>query len=305
MTRFAALRPLTRACLLTGLLLGAMGCEEDVDPFVESNQSFTVYGFLDPGEATQYLRVIPLRQVLTGEDETTIDAQVTTTELERGVTQTWADSLITFDNGSIGHVFYAQFRPIPGRTYRLEITRSDGAPATVAVTTLPIQPVAIFDDMFIGSATIGGRPVFSAVQPIIWEGLDFAPFRVEMWYRFANVPASKPFLDMVRTYDETDIGRAVEEGWRIDARLSRDGEDLGAGGLTMLGLGMRITLADDSWRPPGGVFDPEILVQPGTFSNVDNGFGFFGAVNQYTIEWVLDQDVVEGLGYRFPGEATP
>lgn len=304
MTRFTTLRTLASVGLLTGLLLTMMGCEEDVDPFVESNRSFTVYGFLDPGEATQYLRVISLRQVLAGDEDGPLDAVVTTTELERGVTQTWTDSVITFADGSTGHVFRADFRPIPGRTYRLEVTRSDGAPTTVAETTLPEQPVARFGDMFVGSATIGGRPVFSAVQPVIWEGIDFAPFRVEMWYRFANVPASQPFLDLIQTYEETDIGRAVDNGWQVDARLSRDGEQLGAGGLTMLGLGMRITLADDSWRPPGGVFDPEILVQPGTFSNVENGFGFFGAVNQYTIEWTLEPEVVEGLGYQFPGKAA-
>lgn len=301
MTRLTLWPTYARACLLAGLLVGTLGCEEDVDPFVESDRSFTVYGYLDPGEATQYLRVIPLLQVLAEDGpRAPLNATVTTTELERGVTTTWRDSIMTFSDGSMGHVFYGNFRPVPGRTYRLEVIPPNGRPATVATTKLPLQPVARFGDLVQGSGFDSGQIIYSAIQPIIWENIDFAPFRVEMWYRFANVPVSRPFLEMVQTYGAEDLGRAVDNGWRIDARLSRDGEQLGAGGLTMLGVGMRITLADDTWRPPGGVFDPEILVQPGTFSNVENGFGFFGSVNQYTVEWLLDQDVVENLGYQYP-----
>lgn len=285
------------------LALFASACEETVDPFVDSDKYYTVYGFLDSGVATQHLRIIPLRQSLIQADAQTIDARVTTTAQENGSTVVWESSLITFDDGSIGHVFQGDFRPVPGWTYTLNVERSDGRTST-AVTTLPNPVQAQIADP---SISIGG---VNTTQEITWAGLDYNPYRVEVWYRFMNTPASNPFIDAVITYGETEIGRAIDEGWLISVTLTQDkarvAESLGVGedtGLTLMGVGMRLTMADDSWRPPGGVFDPEILVQPGTFSNVENGFGFFGAVNQYTVEWTLDPVITEILGYAFPGEA--
>lgn len=285
------------------LAMWASACEESVDPFVESDKYYTVYGFLDSGVAKQQIRVVPLRRSLLREDAQTIDARVTTTALENGSTVVWEDSLITFADGSIGHVFQGDFRPAPGWTYELKIERSDGQTST-AVTTLP-EPVRARIDA--PDISIGGT---NTTQQITWEGLDYNPYRVEVWYRFINTPATAPFIDAVVTYDETEIGRRDDEGWLVSVQLTNDkirvAESLGVDedtGLTLMGVGMRLTMADDSWRPPGGVFDPEILVQPGTFSNVENGFGFFGSVNQYTVEWTLDPVITEILGYAFPGEA--
>src|SRR5690606_7524938 len=65
----------------------------------------------------------------------------------------------------------------------------------------------------------------------------------------------------------------------------------------LLGAGVRITVLDEAFVPPGGVFDPDILVQPGTLSNVQNGFGFVGSVARYTAEWVFSDDAMERLDY--------
>lgn len=60
---------------------------------------------------------------------------------------------------------------------------------------------------------------------------------------------------------------------------------------------MEIFAASASWNPPGGVFDYELLAQPGTMSNVNNGFGFVGAGVEASITWVPDKATQELLGY--------
>ncbi len=282
-----------RLMLCLVLLVGA-GCEVSVDPFIESGRPFTVYGYLDTATDVQVIRVIPLRQRL-DEAADTLDARLTITALEQGVQYAGRDSLVHFRDGSTGHVFLVPFRPIPGWTYRLEVTRSDGN-ASVAETTVPLATQA-----HVGSP-VGSQRI---VQEVRWEDIDFPPFRVEVWYRFMNARPFDPFLEAVVTYP--DVGRQDGDTWVVQVTPSQDRDDvleaLGVSedaALVLLGMGMRLTMSDEQWRPPGGVFDPELLVQPGIFSNVENGFGFFGSVNQYVVEWVLDREVVERLGYQYP-----
>ena len=49
---------------------------------------------------------------------------------------------------------------------------------------------------------------------------------------------------------------------------------------------VKLIVANREWRPPGGVFDPDILVEPGTMSNVDGGFGFVGAGFRLRESWM-------------------
>ena len=61
---------------------------------------------------------------------------------------------------------------------------------------------------------------------------------------------------------------------------------------------MQIRVLDANWDPPGGVFNPEVLAQPGAYSNVENGYGFFGSVGLYTEVWNVNEISVP-LGYDF------
>ncbi len=283
------------------VLLGLTACDETVNPFVDANRFYTIYGYLDTGSDTQYVRVIPLRRVIGESGREEIDAAVTSTSAENGETIVWRDSVFHMADGSVGHVFYAPLRPIPEWTYRFEVERSDGISAWAETTVPPAEIATVMD------------PTPSGVvidQRVIWDGVDFPPFRVEVWYRFVNTLPDRPFREAVVIYD--DVGVAVEDDdWEVLVRLTRDraqvSQLLGVSEnarLTLLGVGMRLAISDEQWRPPGGVFDREILVQPGTFSNVRNGFGFFGAVNQYTVEWALTRETIDRLGYGFPGKGA-
>lgn len=284
------------AVLLLPLVLATAGCEDAVDPFIDSNRYFTIFGYLDTGLDTQFVRVIPLRQTVETDTEAQpLDATVTLTELQTGYTFPMRDSLIWFDNGRAGHVYYAVFHPAPGRSYLIEVERSDGA-RSLARTTVPTFPTA---------RAMPPVPAFLGyTQAVEWTGIDFRPFSIEVWYRFAR-PQPGPFVEYVIPYEPvspTDDGRLV-----VNVRLSADRDMLiqrvGPAvmqDLSLMGIGMRLAHPDSAWRPPDGVFDPEVLSQPGTFSNVANGFGFFGAANRYTHEWVLSPQVTRALGYRYP-----
>ena len=65
-------------------------------------------------------------------------------------------------------------------------------------------------------------------------------------------------------------------------------------GLTALGFQVRIL--DKNWDPPEGVFNPEVLAQPGALSNVNNGYGFFGSIGVYREEWNVEHMSL-ALGY--------
>ncbi|MBO6574658.1 MAG: DUF4249 family protein [Rhodothermales bacterium] len=285
---------------LTAVLLWS-GCETNVDPFIEDDRFYTIFGYLDTATDLQALRVVPLRQVI-GEESQTIDATVLSTELETGATVEWQPERIEYSDGSSGFVFRGALRPIPGFTYRIDVVRSDGASASAQTTIPPAPGIAVSEP------EIAVADVF---QRVFWEDIPAAPFRVEIWYRFMGVTPSDPFLDAVLTYQDVKFGQARNGGWEAIVRLTEDrllvAQELDVSedaALTLLGVGARLTMSDDAWRPPGGVFDREVLVQPGTFSNVDNGFGFLGAVNQFTAEWTLTPELTERIGYSFPGSAA-
>jgi len=294
--------------LLVAMMAAAMlwtGCEDTVNPFVEEDRYFTLFGYLDTATDEQYLRVIPLRTDFAALEAGEIDATVTTTEVETGRSIVWRDSLITFDDGSTGHIFVSNFRPIPGWTYNLTVAREDGKRAE-ATTTIPVV-----DGVELDEPTISVAAVF---QKIRWDNVDFPPFRVEVWYRFLNASPGQPFLDAVIPYGNVGdlYGQLVQgDKWEVLVRLTADKEEvtkeLGVSDDAqpfLMSVGMRLTMTSDSWRPPDGVFDREVLVQPGTFSNVDGGFGFFGSVNQFSYEWTLEPNITELIGYTYPGKRS-
>jgi len=291
------------ALVLAGMMVVLVGCEDQVNPFVEEDRYFTVFGYLDTAVNEQFVRVIDLRTDFAAEGDFSIDATVTSLEIESGNVTVWEDSLIAYSDGSFGHVFHSSFQPVPGWTYELRVTRSDGIQSR-ASTTIPV-----ITDIELDDPTISVASVF---QKIRWTDIDAPPFRVEVWYRFLNASPGQPFLEAILPYGNVSdqYGQIVEGNkWEVLIRLTGDKEDVTRElGLSpnaapfLMGVGMRLTMTDDSWRPPDGVFDPEILVQPGTFSNVENGFGFFGSVNQYTYEWTLDPNITSLIGYTYPGK---
>jgi hypothetical protein len=209
-----------------------------------------------------------------------IDAAVTTTLLQTGETQVWQDSVVQLADGDYRHVYWAMFTPAAGETYRLAVTRSDGA-TTSAMTTVP-PPVTL--EVLEPDTTV----VSQAIMPLLVRGSPPALPRIDVEYNMigfrpdATVPI---FLPITLNY----AGRPTKQadGWLLEIDLLADfrtiveivneQEGEGVEVIELREITVDVHVGDENWVSPAVVFDPDLLVEPGTFSNVENGFGFFGA----------------------------
>lgn len=58
-------------------------------------------------------------------------------------------------------------------------------------------------------------------------------------------------------------------------------------------LQLRLIVASEDWNPPGGIFDAEVLVDPGVLTNVENGFGYVVAGYRREVTWTPPDAVIE------------
>lgn len=259
--------PLPRFCLFLVVLAALAGCDEAVESTPGEARPFTLLGQLDADADTQAVRVIPIAPTIDALDPEAIDAVVMSTHLQRGESRTWRDSLVHYADGSQGHVFFAPFRAGYEETYRLDVTRSDGEAASVTVTVPPLTAV--------DSLTREGS--FTDARYVV--GVQDAP-------RLSGIQARYTFVGDVPTFQivrHTDLAERVPGGWRVAIPFTADVQQLIAssetGEVGLRSFEVSVFVSNEEWNVDGagGVFDPEVLVQPGTLSNVENGFGFFGA----------------------------
>ena len=271
------------------LLLILPACDDPIiDPFKNDDRYFTIYGFIDVLETEHAVRVIPVtrapaRIVSSSDGRARIDAVVTSTDLQTGVVTHWQHTLEQLSDGTYGHIFRASFMPRPGRTYELTVARNDGI-ETTAQTRMPRLPTAkpspdtLFFPYEISPDSGWGQAV--SLPDIV------SPWDIIVTYDLQGVPARLPYG---RPGERTDDG-----GWRFtidlaaDAPRMRQALSLSAGDpLPLLhAIDLQVRVLDENWNPPQGIFDPEIIALPDELSNVENGYGLWGAVGLYQYTWI-------------------
>lgn len=282
MTR--VLRPVWLLCLTTALLLS--GCEEDVTAVLGSDRPFTLFGVLTPQTDSQWVRVFPIEDVLSPLDETPLDARFTSLARRRQETFLWQDSLIRERDGQVAHVFWAPFRADFGETYVLEVAVDENARTSVEVTVPPESRLVL--------------PPVQLTPPALFtvrvEGLVPNLIRLEVVYTFKFKTFAGIDRDVATVSYQGTQTRTLT-GWQIELNIPRDRRmiqdelrqrinlDTNAG-IKIVRIEIRMIAANAEWDPPGGIFDPEVLVQPGTLTNVRNGFGFVGAGYRLHGLWV-------------------
>jgi hypothetical protein len=287
----SAARPLALAALVALTLLG--GCAEDVAVPDDIEAYFTLWGALDPTADRQAIRVVPITPVSSGGGPGAtpdVDAVVTSTNVQTGETVTWRDSLVTFSDGTTGHVFLADFRPVYDGFYRIEVTRPDGATTSADFQTPPaveaIRQPTVYD--------------LGVYMPVLWPGAPQVN-AITIDYTLQDgdceeVPFSIAFAGEAEPF---------EFGWLTTINLREEADRvlqaLGDRPHAVLRMRMRAEVASEDWRPPGGVFDPEILVEPGTFSNVERGFGLVGGAYEAAIEWEPEAIALQRTAFETPG----
>ncbi len=283
-------------------------CDESINPILETDRQYTLFGTLDMATDTQFVRVIAIRPTLTAPDQK-LDIIFTSQQAGSDIIHTWTDSIHTFEDGSAGHIFYAPFRVHAGKYYNIAVHKPGSELATTAFTQVPnhLEPSVQQEKLtWVQTTTL------VATQRILWWSLDEDPYDIVQWYRFF-IFDDYGFVDIRINHQPASKASDTHEGfWETRLDLVRDRDSLLANHPEMFtrgflaGLGMTLTVLDKDWTPPGGVFTAEALGQPGTLSNVVNGFGYIGAVGRFSAEWLIQDTSAITLGYRvLDSEAFP
>ena len=291
---------ITHIVLPAFLMLCIVACEEDITPILGTEHPFTLYGVFTPGPDTQWVRVFPVKDRLELTQPEPLDAEFTSLNMSTGVSYVWQDSITQDERGHYSHVFWAPFTVQYGERHRIEVARSDGEVSHVEVQ------IPLLSELIEQEPEINFRNV---VQPILVDGATDRLIRIEAAYAIIYSPSTGNTTreDVVVEYEGRQ--RMTPEGWVVDVMLSEDidvlrevlaqtGEWFPSFGVGLTSITLRLMVVDDAWNPPDGNFDPNVLVQPGTLSNVENGFGFVGAGYRLETTWRPPPDALEQAGFR-------
>ena len=270
----ATMKHLFRLALVLLAFL-SMGCEESVDPVLTTDEAFTIYGFLDPTADHQAIRVYSIDGVLQDIRNEPMDAVVRSTNTRTGEQIVWRDSVVTYPDRSLGHVFHAPFRPDYDTPYTLSVDHPDGRAATANVLVPPDGEASI-----VNIASTRSQVVVS----IDWRRIPrLLQTRVSYHVRVPFPDRS----DTTTTRVDISSGRVQRNSdgtWRVFIMPSADiaavyatlGLEPGRHPVLLDRVEVKAFVTSADWESPVGVYDPELLVQPGTFTNVTGGYGFVG-----------------------------
>ncbi len=299
-----------RPALLTFLLsvvLVLSGCETSVDPIVGTEKAFSLYGVLQPRADTQWVRVYPIKEQLRPTPPDSLDVTFRSTELERGRSTVWHDSLIREDDGRYAHVYWSRTPIAYERTYRLEVTESGGT-TRVEVPVPEPAGLALREPQAEAAPVIVPVHVTRSVPRLINLEVEY----YVQYDRAENVAGNDPPTARLRVSYDGAQGQ-IDGGWVVPVDLSEDFQVLrerlvnadlwnSSVGLVMRNMTLRLEVVNEAWNPPGGEFDPNVLVEPGAMSNVRNGFGFVGAGYQLKKQWTPSVEVLEKAGWTNPAD---
>jgi hypothetical protein len=285
--------------VLAGAILGA-GCDTDVNPVLGTEQPFTLYGLLSPQLDTQRVLVFPVAERLERLTEMPLDAEFRWIDTETGASNVWQDSLIRQPDGSFVSMYWWEGAAEYGRTYDLRVTGGSGQGETQVTVEVPGESVIEIQPP---------NPVSNTVVPVFVRGDVPNLLKLELEYGFDYVQTGiGPTLEsLIIPYAEQ--ATRVTDGWLIQVNLGRDFRTVRefiraqrpielAAGIKLRGIQIRFLAASADWSPPNGVFDPEVLVQPGTMDNVNNGFGFVGAGYRVLRGWLPADSLANAAGFR-------
>ncbi len=265
------------------------GCEESVNPVLGTDRAFTLYGFFNPQADTQAVRIFAIEGRLELTRPEPLDAKVVSMDLQRSQQHVWQDSVVQYESERYGHVFWSEFRAEFEHQYRLEVVRSDGARAQVEVTVPPLSEPLLLPPI------IAPRSVF---YPVLWQQ---APRVNNIRARYYTNCGTYTFDYGLDGQEQVDGGTVVTVDLSQDARLifqevffdpSCAIQELRLGEIELI-----VLVTNAEWVPPTGVYDAELLVEPGTFSNVENGFGFVGAGYPASFRLVPSESALLAAGF--------
>ena len=256
-----------RRSLLAALLapLLAAACDETFQPIEPNDVKFSVFGFLDASADTQWVRVMPLRSLVTTSPEP-LAARVTLEHLGTGRVIELRDSVFRFgapdDVGSEGrflHNFWTAERLEPGASYRFSAVRGGEEPSE-AVVSIPRdfqtevwirQGTPLGDDLF----WLGGvrHVAFTAVTTHFYDGCG-------------------PFV--ARTLFPHTSADAEVQTVAVSSRLQSRGQ---CGAPVVEKRELSVAASGAPW-PTGREYQTSRLGSPDDSSSISGSVGFLGGV---------------------------
>jgi len=278
-TRLPTYRRLTVALGLVALGLLAACDTTSLDPFEQSGQYFSIFGYLNASEDTQFVRVSALRDTI-ATVPAPLDAVVALEHRGTGERTAWRDSVFQFANGRYAHNFWSPQRLEPGATYRLTVTRSDGAASAVTVT----MPERIAHPFLDTGASVG--ILNPPLQAVAVEGVDELA-DVQFRYRVRRGDDPGMAEERITMSYLAEVQRFNNGRLAFNANLYQDLRDRTGGGCPLvLDTELYLVAAGPGW-PDFLEFDPETLAVPGVVGNVEHGVGFVGGVTTRVVDWTF------------------
>lgn len=285
------------------LLLTTAGCEDSVHPSLGIDRPFTLWGMINPKTDTHAVRIFETQETIRLIQPDPIDAVVHTTDLTTGEVVAWRDSVVRLADGDYRHVYYAIFKAPVAHTYQLEVRRSDGATSRARVTVPPPVTLEILEPNLAVTA--------NTIQPVFVHGDPPALPRIDLEYETVSFnDGDNEVTALPVTISYAGRPERTQGGWLIELDLRADfiairqqfaDRDFPTGNIEAKSLELRVHVGDETWVSPIGVFDADFLVEPGVFSNVENGFGFFGAGYLERIRFRPPDQLMQRAGFTIGG----
>lgn len=262
--------------LFSGLI---SACEDEVNPFIGTEIPFTVWGIVNPVADTQAVRVFSIDEVLKIISPDPLDATVSIIDVNESNRYVLQDSVIQLPNGDYRHIFWAEIDVDYFDTYRIEVEKSDGRISNSTEIEVP-GPIS----MHILPANTNAFT--SLIQPLWIDGNPPAIPRIDVTYvtysvnmvgaRIADNPVTISYSGKQRIERDTlKLNLDIRQDFLL-VREDFNEKEIG-GDICIETVKVDVHVGNEEWQSPAGVFDANFLVEPGTFTNIENGFGFFGA----------------------------
>ena len=271
------------------LALGGCG-DTGFDPFEANPLTYSVFGYLDAGVDTQFVRVTPVRDsIALGPGP--LAATVTLEHKPSGHQTAWKDSLFVFLNAltgteRLGHNFWSPERILPLETYQLTVTRPDGASATAIVTlpdTFPDPDIFASRDPQIAPSAVTVHSVERLADLVVIYSTYFPGTRSVFQHRVSYLATARPSQDGFIALIDTEK----------DLRLLRT--LIGNASAPIIRIEVLVAAAGPGW-PDLAEIDEETLALPNVISNIDGGVGFLGGIVSKTVRWPGFEDRLEPDG---------
>lgn len=273
------------------LLALVAGCDSDVPAAAADGDAHTIWGQLDPTQARQALRVEPVSPTLDGRPE--FVGRVVSEELETGAETVWRDSLVRFRDGSQGHVFLADLRPSYGSTHEVRVER-EGETVTYARVTVPPRVRPVFEPLVVNARShldllLPGAPRVVGARVL---------------YSVVNTQAATPVGYVESVPVEPQDVTSIDVGWRVQIDFTRQVEllrnrlrQLDVTRFAATEVRIVVSVVNDEWAAPYPfTFSPDLVIVPGTVSNVRGGYGFVGAGYTLDVTWRATAEDLRRLG---------